>query len=75
MTDLDRSDSGASGGVIRIPSAGRSWRSVEKELLALTLALTGGNKTAAAKVLGMSRPTIHRKIDEYGIGATEPKSA
>jgi transcriptional regulator with PAS, ATPase and Fis domain len=57
------------GGVIRIPSAGRSLKSVEAELVKVTLTLTGGNKSAAARVLGISRPTLHRKITEYGVEA------
>jgi transcriptional regulator of acetoin/glycerol metabolism len=41
----------------------------------LTLQLTHGNKSAAARVLGISRPTLHRKIAEYGIFPTpEPES-
>ena len=55
------------GGVIQVPSVGRTLRSVEAELVALTLALTNGNKSAAARVLGISRPTLHRKIEEYGL--------
>lgn len=62
------------GGVIEIPLGGRSLRSVEAELLETTLRLTDGNKTAAAKILGISRPTIHRKIDEYGIGKEPDES-
>jgi transcriptional regulator of acetoin/glycerol metabolism len=42
-------------------------RSVEAELVALPLSLTNWNKSAAARVLGISRPTLHRKIDEYGL--------
>jgi transcriptional regulator with PAS, ATPase and Fis domain len=56
-----------SGGVIVVPGIGRSLRSVEAELVRLTLKLTGGNKSAAARTLGISRPTLHRKISEYGI--------
>jgi transcriptional regulator with PAS, ATPase and Fis domain len=61
-----------SGGVILVPSVGRSMRSVEAELVRLTLKLTDGNKSAAARILGISRPTLHRKIAEYGI-ALEPE--
>jgi two-component system response regulator HydG len=55
-------------GVIHVPSVGRTLRSVEAELVRMTLRLTGGNKSAAARVLGISRPTLHRKIEEYGLG-------
>jgi transcriptional regulator with PAS, ATPase and Fis domain len=57
-------EEGVLGGVIQIPSIGRSLKSVEAELVRLTLKLTGGNKSAAARVLGISRPTLHRKIEE-----------
>lgn len=53
--------------VIRVPPEGRSLRSVEAELVELTLGMTGGNKSAAARVLGISRPTLHRKVTEYGL--------
>lgn len=31
------------------------------------LVQTGGNRSRAAKLLGLSRPTLHSKIDKYGI--------
>ncbi|HET9948692.1 MAG TPA: sigma 54-interacting transcriptional regulator [Longimicrobiales bacterium] len=62
-------DSETLGGVIQVPSAGRSLKSVEAELLALTLKITRGNKSAAARVLGISRPTLHRKIEEHALAA------
>jgi DNA-binding NtrC family response regulator len=34
-------------------------------LVGEALRLTGGNRSQAAKLLGMSRPTIHAKIDRY----------
>jgi two-component system, NtrC family, response regulator AtoC len=37
----------------------------EKELILLALKETGGNKTQAAKKLGMSRRNLHRKLREY----------
>jgi transcriptional regulator with PAS, ATPase and Fis domain len=55
------------GGVIEVPSAGRSLKSVEAELVELTLRLTRGNKSAAARLLGISRPTLHRKLEEHAL--------
>ncbi len=39
-------------------------RETEKKLIAQALAATNGNVTAAAKKLGISRRTLHRKINE-----------
>ena len=36
----------------------------ERRLIAQALAATNGNVTAAAKKLGISRRTLHRKINE-----------
>jgi DNA-binding NtrC family response regulator len=36
----------------------------EKKLIAQALAATNGNVTSAAKKLGISRRTLHRKINE-----------
>jgi DNA-binding protein Fis len=35
---------------------------VEREAVALTLKLTGGNQAAAARLLGISRPTLAKKM-------------
>ena len=34
-------------------------------LVSETLNLTGGNRSQAAKMLGLSRPTLHSKIEKY----------
>ena len=39
----------------------------EKKLIAQALAATNGNVTAAAKKLGISRRTLHRKINEMNL--------
>jgi len=36
-------------------------------LIEEALDFTQGNRSRAAKLLGMSRPTFHSKIDKYGI--------
>ena len=40
---------------------------MEKKLIAQALAATNGNVTAAAKKLGISRRTLHRKINEMNL--------
>ncbi|RJQ60657.1 MAG: sigma-54-dependent Fis family transcriptional regulator [Desulfobacteraceae bacterium] len=48
------------------PSA-RTLKEMEREMILRTLAETGGNRTHAAKILGISRRTLQLKIKEYGI--------
>ena len=55
------------GQTIRIPGIGLSLAEIEAEALRITLKLTGGNRSAAARILAISRPTIHRKIRDYGL--------
>ena len=52
---------------IDIPPSGRSLRDVERELLELTMHLTDFNCSAAARILLISRPTLYRKLKQYGI--------
>jgi DNA-binding NtrC family response regulator len=47
----------------------------EKKLIAQALAATNGNVTAAAKKLGISRRTLHRKINEMNLAKTPGKAA
>lgn len=46
---------------------GRSLKEVEKVLILRTLEETGGNRTHAARILGISRRTLQLKLKEYGI--------
>ncbi|MGE4264731.1 MAG: sigma-54-dependent transcriptional regulator [Desulfovibrio sp.] len=43
---------------------------VAKNTIAEALELTGGNRTRAAKLLGLSRPTLIAKIEKYGLKVT-----
>jgi len=47
----------------------------EKKLIAQALAATNGNVTAAAKKLGISRRTLHRKINEMNLAKSQTESA
>jgi two-component system, NtrC family, response regulator HydG len=47
--------------------AGLSIDDVERELIRNTLALTEGNREAAAKMLGIGERTLYRKINKYGL--------
>jgi len=47
--------------------AGTPIRQVEKLHLEKTLALTDGNRTVAAEMLGISLRTLRNKIREYGL--------
>ncbi|MBI4409052.1 MAG: sigma-54-dependent Fis family transcriptional regulator [Gemmatimonadetes bacterium] len=52
-------------GTIRIPSQGITLDEVERQLIAVTLQLADNNQTLAARMLGISRPTVIRKIRKY----------
>jgi DNA-binding NtrC family response regulator len=46
---------------------GKTMRELERHLLEATLEATGGNRTRAAAMLGVSLRTIRNKIREYGL--------
>ena len=48
-------------------TTGRSLKEVEKVMILRTLEETGGNRTHAARILGISRRTLQLKLKEYGI--------
>jgi transcriptional regulator with PAS, ATPase and Fis domain len=47
---------------IRIPREGKTMEEIEREAVAITLRLTGGNQAAAARLLGISRPTLAKRM-------------
>jgi DNA-binding NtrC family response regulator len=48
---------------------GTTLEEVEKQLLESTLQATGGNRTRAAALMGVSLRTVRNKIREYGLAA------
>jgi two-component system response regulator HydG len=47
--------------------AGRTLAEVERDLVEANLALSGGNRQKAAKLMGIGERTLYRKLREYGI--------
>ena len=54
-------------GMIAIPTRGKSLEEIEREAIRHTMILTAGNLSAAARILGISRPTLARKMRDGGI--------
>lgn len=50
-----------------IPASGLTLQEMEKRLILKTLERTGGNRTRAASLLGISVRTIRNKLQEYGL--------
>jgi transcriptional regulator with PAS, ATPase and Fis domain len=50
-----------------LPLAGKSLESIERAAIAQTLEHCGGNKTRAAKTLGISPSTLYEKVKKYSI--------
>jgi DNA-binding NtrC family response regulator len=57
-------------GAVRIdfPDEGLSLEAVERGLLERALAKAGGNQSAAARLLGISRDTLRYRMEKYGLG-------
>ena len=46
----------------KIPAQGKLLEDIEREAVAITLKITGGNQAAAARLLGISRPTLAKRM-------------
>ncbi len=50
------------GATIFIPAEGRTLEAIEAEAVAAIVRMAGGNRSKAARILGISRPTLRRKL-------------
>ncbi len=57
------------------PSTGTTMRDMERLLIRRTLRETGGNRTHAARILGISLRTLRNKLNEFGLQDRSAKSA
>ena len=55
----------------RIPEVGFDLEIHERELIEQALERTKQNKTAAAKMLGLSRATLRYRLDKYNVAKNE----
>ncbi len=55
------------GGTVQGSEGGRTLRAAERRMIEEALVQTKGCKIEAAKILGISRRTLHRKIKQYGL--------
>ncbi|MDR1728747.1 MAG: sigma-54 dependent transcriptional regulator [Acidobacteriota bacterium] len=74
VTPQPGAGSEADGGELGI-SAGLTMREMEKRLIRQTLASTGGNRTHAARSLGISLRTLRNKLNEFGLQDRSANSA
>jgi len=72
-TPMDRLDQplsqngNGSGPVAAPPHNGMDLATVEKDLLVKALSQTKGNKSRAARLLGLTRAQLYSRIDKYGV--------
>jgi two-component system, NtrC family, response regulator AtoC len=52
---------------INVVRTGMTVEDAERQLIVQALKETNGNRTTAAKKIGISRRTLHRKLKEYGL--------
>jgi len=53
-----------------LPVAGIRLEDVERDLIEQALERTGGNKSAAARLLGLTRDTLRYRMERYGLSAS-----
>jgi two-component system response regulator HydG len=64
LPDAFRTANTSAGSFIKMP-LGSSLHDVEKEMIIRTIEFTGGNKTRAAEILGVSSKTLYNKLEQY----------
>ncbi|MBR9990470.1 MAG: sigma 54-interacting transcriptional regulator [Gemmatimonadetes bacterium] len=55
--------------IVEVPPSGLTLRDAERALYDITHRLAGGNHSRMARMLGVSRPTVIRRLREFGLTA------
>lgn len=64
--EIRRGDGGSGAAVgFRVPASGINLRDLEIDVIRQALALAGGNKSQAARLLGLSRDTLLYRLQKY----------
>lgn len=64
----EAADAAQSANVLNeLPDGGACLSEVEKELILKTLAMTSGNKAAAARMIGITRRRLYLRLSKYGL--------
>lgn len=61
-------DAGENGFAFVLPAAGVNLEDVERQLIEQALDRTQGNKSAAARLLGLTRDTLRYRLERFGLG-------
>jgi DNA-binding protein Fis len=69
---LDAAEGSASDREGSTLKSGVTLQDMERQLLEKTLEATGGNRTRAAELMGVSLRTVRNKIRTYGLPARRP---
>jgi two-component system NtrC family response regulator len=68
LEQIPRTAVGEVGSLVpEIPDEGLSLTELEKDLILKALEKAGGNKTQAAKLLGLTRRTLYSRLERYGL--------
>jgi len=71
VEDLPPAIRGSDGGApapVRLPAAGLDWEAMEESLLRQALDRTGGNRAAAARLLGLGYKAFLYRLDKHRLG-------
>ena len=58
--------------VLRVPDAGVSVEALERALIVFALTQTAGNRTRAARLLGLTRSALLYRMRKHGLDHPEP---